>query len=255
MGTTPLSGPTDHPADYPAGVRSRQTALLAGLTAATVLVATGCSEGENTGGPYSVVELEPLLITLEDFPSGWEERPIGTDGEDPAAELGACIPDDLASAADDLAESTDGPGVVSNEFAPDGSDDLSASHAITPLDPGLAEDVIDLFGTEEYATCYEGVLQDSFGAVAADVEGYVVGDVSITIGEADIADGSVRYIVDIPAEVDGEPFDLHVDLWLLRRADVVSSLSFVGVGEPFPADLSGSLVGIAANRLSSLDAG
>ncbi len=195
------------------------------------------------------------LLTLSDFPEGWEAKPSDdAEGSDKFAdELADCLDVPAALLGGDDDDSVDSP-----DFESPDNKQVSNSVAVAPT-TDLAAQVFDILQQPNATRCFGRALDDELRySMEHDQDApnnLELGKVSM--GELNLpryADESVAFRATVPVSAEGINVDVYVDLVFMRHGRVASFVSFLDLLSPFPLDQAKHYAGLAAERLTGLQA-
>lgn len=233
----------------------RAVLRLAVVVLACGALVVGCGGGDSGGrDAETVIEdedqrlAEGALLTLADFPSGWEE-PADEDGEDGEDEdESACFQD----IAPDLSELTVTGHAESGNFETETAWASSAATVYRSEDEARAafEGGRDALQSDELAECFRDAFVQGLAEGENDAE-IEVGELSTREATAPetAAERSAAVDIEIPLEVEGEAVSAYMEFVGLQQGRSIGSLVTFSFIDPFPADETGRLAGIMVDRL------
>jgi hypothetical protein len=227
------------------------------------LPSCGGDDGEDTSGetkenkssesttpepdPADQAIAESSLLTLQDFPAGWEAEPADDD-------------EDSSLDKDALAECV---GVEYDELYDDSAAEAESRTFISPQDEeidhevGIASDeewtrsVFEITSGDKWRNCVAEQMQSSIAdAVKKEDKDAKVGDVTVNeMGFESFGDETTAMRVTIPLEVNNFNIEASLDFVAVRvgRAMMIVTASSVGTG--LSADELAEFVDIAVKRL------
>lgn len=225
-------------------------------TTGTPTSETPTSEVTSTDDPDQELA-RSILITLDDFPEGWEETP--DDGEDDDSEQEAALDACLGEEAYVDGGVLDELEVTTGDFAPvDESAPTVQHNALLAPDLDIATAAFAEAESPLAPDCYESTVRELFEQLVSDPEsglpeGSTLGEVQLEVLPYE-TDGPqvVSYFVSVPVTADGETFTFFYELFYLRSGRALSQLIFYSLNEPFPEEGVDSLVGITVERIAEL---
>lgn len=246
--TTTLASPTSAPATTAPPTTVGGSAPSTAPTDAPATTAAGDPDQELA---------RSILVTLDDFPEGWEETPDDGDDDDAEQEaaLDACLGEE-AYVDDGVLDELE---VTTGDFAPADASVPTVQHNAL-LAPDL-DTAAAAFGEAESPLapdCYETTVRGLFAGLLVDPEsGFPEGS---TLGEVTLevlpyqTDGPqvVSYFVTVPVVADGQTNTFFYELFYLRSGRALSQLAFYSVNEPFPEEGVDALVSITLDRIAAV---
>lgn len=251
-------------------MRVGRTRRLGGLLAVLVLAA-GCG-GDDDGGdaagsgpgddPRTEAERQAdvdtagtILLTLGDFPAGWEEEPAESDEDDQALQddMAECLDVDPALLADD------DPQAKSPSFVAPSEEEVSAEVTLT----ASAEDTtrtLDLMKDDATPGCYADAVKAAMaqstlegGQATAGVE---FGEPTFNpVSFPGMGDDSVAMRLTVPLSAQGVDVDVHVDVVMVRVGRVGISGTFLSTFSPFDSTEAARLMQLMVDRVPAAEAG
>lgn len=245
------------------------------VLAATVFAVVGCGGGStsaNGGSSASPVvdarnsdqiasdtaAAQAALLTLADFPSGWEAKqrsPSTADTPEAKAatkKFGDCLGadpslfDDVSSGAKAKSDRfTDSKNLrVESNVTLEGSESIVSQGFAALTKPEARGCFGDFIKT---ATAY-GLEHPSNGS--SPPEGLALGDPTVgTVNLAGLPNEAVVYRVMLPFTIKGLSIKLYIDFVFAAQGRAEMTLTFQNVGDPFPNDLEATLTATAVGRL------
>jgi hypothetical protein len=223
---------------------------------------------EGSGGERSADDLdadqaaaEKMLLTIGDFPSGWQAQP--DEGEDDGeggggsapgepsddeltADLAECLHVDAGELSDD-----DDPSAESPSFQNADEDEASVEVAFA-ASPEQATSELATLQRDEAPGCFGEVYKTLFTQAMKDdpsVEGVEVGDPQVEAAPlGDLGDDTAAFRVTIPLSAAGQQIVLYQDIAFVKvgRAEITGF--FQASGQPFDAELSQRLLQAVIDR-------
>ena len=257
--STPTTAPeTTEPttATSPSTPATSTPATSAPPTTASPTSETPTSEVTSADDPDQELA-RSILITLDDFPEGWEETP--DDGEDDDSEQEAALDACLGEEAYVDGGVLDELEVTTGDFAPvDESAPTVQHNALLAPDLDIATAAFAEAESPLAPDCYESTVRELFAQLVSDPEsglpeGSTLGEVQLEVLPYE-TDGPqvVSYFVSVPVTADGETFTFFYELFYLRSGRALSQLIFYSLNEPFPEEGVDALVGITVERIAEL---
>jgi hypothetical protein len=207
-------------------------------------------DGDTDGNDASDDEAaaEAALLTIDDFPTGWQAAPSETDEEaqdEFNAELAVCLDVDPAIL------DRDNPSAESDDFtSPDGQT-VNSEVALTPSAEQAIE-VVEILEDERTPECYgEGlsrVLEENLAEIGQD--DLEMGEPAFERVEIpSLGDDAVGFQVTIPLAAAGQELELVLDLWAVRVGRAGITMTFQSPAGPFPAEEAARLTRLVIDRL------
>ncbi len=224
---------------------------LLGLVLAGLLIASGCSDG-NTDAPGNDGDSEleanaraaSVNVNLTDLPEGYVALPrSGEEAGD--ASIPGCVE---GIPKDPVAEAASPTFVLQTDarliFLASGTTVLSG--------PEEAQRAFDSLRAEPVVSCLSDFLDDAFAGLLPTA----ASDTSLNLAfdptfPSDLGSNSLRLTGDaMLAEDDGTPLPVSASLVFVQTGDILTSLVFGGVREPFPMETAETLATTVAQRQS-----
>ena len=238
-------------------VRCRQTMALC-VTAVLVLVA--CGDDEDSSTPTTVpststtisqVELDKqkgqrVVLTAADVPGFTEDPP---DADDDSVELeaaaNACVNNDPLLAR--LGEDDDPRGASSPDFSR--GEELTVNSGVTfGENDDQARASMTALGAATFTTCFSNALAEE---IRRDP---IFSNVSVTTARLpalNAGDQSVGYRSTARARAGGQAITFYFDFTFIRSGRVLSVISGLGIGTPFPEADRSRLATTIAGRMAA----
>lgn len=197
---------------------------------------------------------ETALLRLEDFPTGWTERPAE---EDDGLEV------DLPPECQSFIEQETRPGTLVKVASPEfhGPDDEEVeSEATVYVDVGSAQAVFA--DVSDFIERCRVPLREAFtealgGLVEEEAEDSLFEDIEITDFNIDrlsfpsYGDQSASFRISVEFQLEGLSFDVYMDVFGIRVDRMTGSMSFLEVLERPDTDQEERLLGIIEQRLAT----
>jgi hypothetical protein len=206
----------------------------------------GDTGGDDASGDEAAAEA--ALLTIDDFPDGWQAAPSESDEEaqdEFNAELALCLDVDPAIL------DRDNPSAESDDFTSPEGQTVKSEVALTPSAEQAIE-VIEILEDERTPECYgEGlsrVLEENLAEIGQD---------DLEMGEPvferveipSLGDDAVGFQVTIPLAAAGQELELVLDLWAVRVGRAGITMTFQSPAGPFPAEEAARLTRLVIDRL------
>lgn len=235
-----------------------RTAALPAIAIALTLAACGGGEADDArptstfvaGLGFTQVEAsaaaEQALLRLEDFPTGWTERPV-EDDEDSGPDLPPeCQEPEYAGKVGDA---------DSQEFL--GPDEEEVEHGVTVyVDEAAARQAVAV-GVEYLEECREP-LADAMKTLIEDSDDAPVDDFAVEVNIDRLSfpsygDESVAWRISVTVTSEELPFDIDffLDVLGVRVDRIVSGITFVNLLDRPDTDMEEGLMGIIEGRAGS----
>ena len=224
---------------------------LLGLVLAGLLIASGCSDG-NTDAPGNDRDSEleanaraaSVNVNLTDLPEGYVAVPRS--GEEAGD---ASIPGCVEGIPEDPVAEAASPTFV---LQTDASLIFLASGTAVLSGPEEAQRAFDSLRAEPVVRCLSDFLDDAFAGLlptaASDISLNLTFDPAFP---SDLGSNSLRLTGDaMLAEEDGTPLPVSASLVFVQTGDMLTSLVFGGVRQPFPMETAETLATTVAQRQS-----
>jgi hypothetical protein len=244
------------------------TRKLALALVSVALVAVGCGGDDEQGDdaksdPTSVRETEDpedepspdpadqaiadaSLLSLDDFPPGWESESDDSDddSEESQQRIADCVGVEFEVLYGSSAEA-ESPNFVS-------SDDVEISNIVKlASDEEAAARAFDIASGPEFGECMAAELTDVIKEAAADEDDIAVGEPSLNeMSFGDYGDGTLAYRLTIPMETQGLSVEVVGDFVVVRVGRAQTTLSVLSFGSPYDVEALGELTRIATDRLA-----
>lgn len=184
--------------------------------------------------PAASGDLDDLVLTLDDMPSGWTTAPELSEGDDDdtaGSDTSFCGVDDAELDIDDEATRSAEAAFKESDFGP------FVLHAIGEVpDPAVAEQALDTM-LDAASQCEEWTETDDEGAEIT----YSISPLSFD----NVGDDTIAFRM----SADTEMMPLTIDMVMWKQGSYLSLVSVFGVGGGSDADLLTELVEEAAGRL------
>lgn len=197
---------------------------------------------------------ETALLTLDDFPAGWEAVPAEDNEVDDElrADLDRCVE------VDDDGLDQDNPSARSPTFTSSNGEEVVASVSLTPSS-GDARRALKILRSDAAPGCYAEALQAQIARnldsdeLPEDVE---VGEPTFNrISFESLGDGSVAFRATLPVSVGGFDVDLYADIVFVRVGRAGIQTTFQSEASPFDTDEAVRLTETVVERVSAADVG
>jgi hypothetical protein len=197
--------------------------------------------------PADLAIADASLLTLDDFPAGWEAQPAEDDGDDRESQtrIAECVGVDY----EDLYSGDSGASAESPTFV-SGNDEEISSTVKVATDERWAANAFEIAAQPKFREC---LLEETTTAVeeAAAGEDFEFGDPSINeISFDDYGDGTLAFRLTIPVEAEGFSLEVTTDFILVRVGRAQTTVSAQSTGSPFDVAELSALMKVAADRLT-----
>jgi hypothetical protein len=212
---------------------------------------TGGTDGDATDGDDASGDeaaAEAALLTIDDFPDGWQAAPSENDEaaqDEFNAALAACLDVDPAIL------DRDNPSAESDDFTSPEGQTVNSEVALTPSAEQAIE-VIEILEDERTPECYgdglSRVLEENLAEIGqGDLE---MGDPAFErVDIPSLGDDAVGFQVTIPLAAAGQEIELVLDLWAVRVGRAGITMTFQSPAGPFPAEEAERLTRLVIDRL------
>jgi hypothetical protein len=194
---------------------------------------------------------EAMLLTLADFPSGWEETPAD-EADDENDELSADTADCLGVDPDEL--DPDNPKATSPSFSSSDDDEASVEVAFTPSEEAATR-ALELLADEAAPGCYGEAIQVLIEDNAAQEdlpEGIELGEATFNrLSFASLGDESTAFRVTLPFSAEGLNIDYFLDVVFVRVGRIGITGQFQAVVTPFDEAHAAELMQTVIDRASA----
>lgn len=200
--------------------------------------------------PVDQAIAESALLTLGDFPAGWEAKPADEDdAEDDESQHR--IADCLGVAYEDFYDGDSGASADSKDFANENDDEIFNSVSVG-ADESRMKARFAIAATEKYRECTLEELRTVMKEAAAEEGDFEVGEASLNeISFDKFGDESTAFRVTIPVEAEGMSLDVTLDLVLVRVGRAVTTVTAQSLLTSIDAAELSEYVKIATDRLAS----
>lgn len=212
----------------------------------------GQSEAENDDdvqapSPADQAVAEAALLTLDDFPAGWEAQPADEDEED--EETQRRIAECVGVAYEDLYQGDSSATADSQKFV--STDDSEVSNSVNVgADEDWAANAFEIASRPEFREC---TIDETRKAIdeAAEEEDLEVGELSLNeISFDDYGDDTLAFRLTIPLEVQGLSLEATGDFVLVRVGRALTTVTTFSTETPFDVETLSEFTRIATDRLT-----
>lgn len=196
---------------------------------------------------------EAALLTLKDFPAGWEA--VAPEDEDDERAGQEKIAECVGVEYDDLYDDTNAEA-TSPDFTNELEEELSVTVSVG--DEDRSERAFEIATRPEFRECLAEGMNDEIkaNAEADSSKGVEVGDVSVNeLSFPSLGDESLAFRMTIPISASGLDLDAVIDFVGVRVGRAQTHLTSFGVGTQLSTDEFVRYARLAANRLESKLAG
>lgn len=201
---------------------------------------------------------EAMLLTLDDFPSGWQEEPA--DDEEASEEEDEAIQADLAECLgiDPEDFDPDNPSATSPTFTSPDEKEVSVDVAFAPSAEAAAV-AFETLSDDATPGCYGDALQSWLEGAAFEEglpEGVEVGDVTASpLSFAALGDESSAFRVTLPVSAEGVTVDLYLDIVFARVGRIGIEGTFDSQFSPFAEADAAALMQTVIDRVPTEERG
>lgn len=197
---------------------------------------------------------DATLLTLDDFPAGWEEVPATDDEDDDdlQTEIAECLDVDPAelTAANPSASST---------FASPDDEEVSAKVSLTPSSEDTSR-ALEIMRYDAAPGCYgqgvKALLAERLVAADDVPEGLEIGEPTFNrLSFEDLGDDSVAFRLTIPVSLQSFNVDVYIDLVVVRVGRAGITTTFQSELSPFDPDEAARLTQIVVDRVAAAAVG
>jgi hypothetical protein len=198
---------------------------------------------------------ETALLTLDDFPAGWEAVPAEDDEDDDElqADLAQCL------GVDEAELDTDNPTATSPTFTSSNDEKVAVDVSLT-RSLGDASRRFEILQGDAAPGCYAEAIKSQIArnlVVSDDApENVNVGELTFNrISFESLGDGSMAFRTTIPVAVEALDIELYIDFVLVRVGRAGIQTTFQSQVSPFDTDEAARLTQIVVDRVSAADVG
>jgi len=237
-----------------------RTPIVFTLFALLLFASTACGKDGGFSDEEAQDAAQQALLALDDFPTGWVERPREEDEDENDLDF------DLPPECQAFVEQENPPGAVasaeSETFHGPGGEEVESSVNVF-ADTGAAEDSVQQlkeFVTdcgEPFETALLDVFSDAFEQELDEESGEVlsVDDLAVSVNFDRLSfpafgDDSVALRMSISVEFFFEEFNFFLDLVGLRVGNMTGGFSFESTDEPPDPAAEEELLGIIADKVA-----
>ena len=188
------------------------------------------------------------LLTLSDFPAGWEAKAPDQDDDDEDAQrrLADCV----GVPFEDLDQRGHRSKAESKDFVSEDDDEISNSVAVITEQTRTTR-AFAIVSSAKYRECaleeLKSAMKDAF-----DDEGYEITDISLNeLSFDDFGDETSAFRVTATVEAEGMEIDVIVDYVFVRVGRAVTTITAQATFSPFDSAELSEYVQIAAERLAA----
>ncbi len=198
---------------------------------------------------------ESAVLTINDFPPGWEEGPVERPSDNPEIEAG--IAECLDVPVDELYP--DNPQATSPTFTSPQDEEVSSRVTVTPSSEDAQQALERLSGDAVpgcYAQAVEALVMQSLLSSDDVPEGLDFGEVTFNRLSTDqIGDESIAFRTTLPFEYQGFDSQIELDFVLARVGRVGINMSFQSEETSFDPEEARQLTETVVARVETADAG
>lgn len=197
---------------------------------------------------------QAMVLTLDDFPPGWEEGPADDEeaDEELQADLARCL------GVDPAAMNPDNPRATSPAFVSSEDQEVGSEVAFTPSVEDASRP-FDILAADDAPECYAQAAQDAI-ELNTEREGLPEG---VEFGEptfsrlsyATLGDESLAFRITLPVAARGLDVDLYLDFVVARVGRIGITTTFQSVITPFDEDEAAALVQRSIDRAPAEETG
>ena len=210
-------------------------------------------ENDSAPDPADRAIAETALLTLQDFPAGWEAAPGEEGGEDRAGRerIAACVGVEYDKLYDDANIEAESPTFTSQ-------DDSEVDHRVSLAgDEASMSEAFKIASTPAFRECAAEGVREAVGESSEESGDEVsVGEISLNeLSVGSFGDQTVAYRVTIPIEVEGFSLEVTLEVAIVRVGRGQSSVTATSFGSGISTEELAEFVGIATQRLEDALAG
>lgn len=189
-----------------------------------------------------------MLLTIDDFPPGWEEGPPDEDDEsndDIQADLADCLgidPDEI---------DPDNPDAASPTFESSDDERVGVRVAFTPSSDA-ASDTVDVLADDDAPACYGDAVRSAIAeglATEGAPDGVEFGDPTFErLSFPSLGDESVAFRATVPFSARGVDVELYIDYTVVRVGRIGITATFQSLFSPFDENEAAELVQTVVDR-------
>lgn len=198
---------------------------------------------------------EAAVLTLGDFPSGWQEEAPSDEESEGQAELDQARAECVGGSPGGLLEG-DARAEAGDFVGPDGVT-VSQAVLVTASDEE-ADALFDGFVDPEAPACLAAVYNDQIDNLLGDdaPDDLEIGEITVeAVDVVQLGDETTGLRIITPISSEGVDVDLVLDLVLTRAGRTLSGLSFESTDAPVPPEQIAEYATLAASRLPGATSG
>lgn len=204
-------------------------------------------ESELAPDPADKAIAEAALLTLGDFPVGWEAAPRDEDEDDRAAreDIAQCVGVSYDALYNDTNTEAQSPTFTSE-------DDSEIEHTVSiAVDEVDMTEAFNIASTSEFRECAAEIVRESVAenSEQSDQE-LTVGEISLNeLSIGSFGDQTVAYRVTVPIETEGFNLEVKLEVAIVRVGRAQSNLTSTSIGSGISTEDLAAFVGSATQRL------
>lgn len=188
---------------------------------------------------------EAALLTLQDFPAGWEAAPPDEGDEDDRSSR-----EDIADCVGvDYDQLYDEENVEANSPTFTAENDNEVEHKVSlAADEADMVEVFEIAGSAKFLECAGQSVKDAIADAAED--GVSFGDVTVNqLSVGSFGDETLAYRVTVPVEAEGLSFDLKLETAIVRVGRGQVNITTTSLFSEVPTSELAGYVDVATKRL------
>lgn len=191
---------------------------------------------------------EAALLTLQDFPPGWEASPADEEDDDARENrefIATCMGVDYDDLYNDSNAKADSP-----DFTSENDEELSVSVQVDSSEESMAT-AFELASRPEYRECVAEGLSDILEEQAEEADEDVeIGELTLNeLSAGSFGDDTVAFRATVPMEVQGFNLDVTMEFVVVRVGRAQTGLTTLGVGSNLSTEEFIGYVELAVKRL------
>lgn len=212
------------------------------------------NSGEDGGSAEDQKIAENALLTLSDFPSGWQQKPAeeDEDEDDEEEEQQREIAECLGADYDDLYGNDGGGEADSPTFLGPDEEEISNSVGVSDSESRVTENY-ELLTSDKGVDCLTGTLADAMEKAIKDGgEAELDGEVTANrMSFGSYGDATTAFRVTVPVAAEGFSAEVYVDFVVVRIGRAIVTVNAVSLFDPFDSDTLADFTELAAERLTT----
>lgn len=193
-------------------------------------------------GPADQAIADAALLTLQDFPPGWEAAPADdTEDEESQREIAECVGVDYEDLYGDQFAEAESP-----DFTSENDEEVSNMVSLA-VDEQQAADSFEIAARPEFSEC----VVDSLTASVEEDDDVEVGEITINqLSFGSYGDQTLAFRMTIPLSAEGISIEATGDVVIVRIGRATTQVRSFGVGSSLSADDLARYVDVAVRRLT-----